>query len=128
MADASESGYGSSACDGDPEEARAEAARGTEGLRGPQVEETYTEREREVEAVGGEEDLLPRPRVGRPGALELFSGASGLLGAIRRSRPFGERRGTSRMGVGYDGRVSEGLGLLLKRAKLEEGNLLCLAA
>eukprot|EP00959_Pyramimonas_sp_CCMP1952_P105527 2206108-Pyramimonas_sp.AAC.1 len=47
MTDASESGYGSLACDCDPEEARAEAARGTGGLRGPQVEETYAEMERE---------------------------------------------------------------------------------
>eukprot|EP00959_Pyramimonas_sp_CCMP1952_P316266 6619628-Pyramimonas_sp.AAC.1 len=41
MADASESGHGSLACDCDLEEARAEAARGTEGLWG-----TYSEMER----------------------------------------------------------------------------------
>eukprot|EP00959_Pyramimonas_sp_CCMP1952_P136744 2861565-Pyramimonas_sp.AAC.1 len=39
MADASESGCGSLACDCDPEEARAEAGRGAEGLWGPQMED-----------------------------------------------------------------------------------------
>mgnify|MGYP007022850050 CR=1 FL=1 len=42
-------------------ELREEAARGTEGLWGPQVEEVYTELEREVETGGDEDDMPAHP-------------------------------------------------------------------
>ena len=117
MTDASDEGYGSLACDCTTEELREEAARGTEGLWGPQVEEVYTELEREVETAGDEEDLPAHPRAGRPGVLELFSGSSRLLDAIREcTDSWGEAWDISEGGE-YDVLVSENLELLLRRLR-----------
>ena len=117
MTDASEEGYGALACDCSEEEARAEAARGTEGLWGPQVEEKYTEMERAVEAEDDEEEMLERPELGRPGVLELFAGSSRLLEAIREfTDSWGEAWDVEK-GAEYDVLVSENLERLLRRVK-----------
>ena len=81
------------------------------------MEEVYTEMERTVEAAGDEEDLPARPQAGRPGVLELFSGSSRLLDAVKElTNSWGEAWDISD-GIEYDVLVSENLELLLRRLR-----------
>ena len=60
MTDASDAGYGALACDCSAEEARAAAAKGTDGLWGPRAEQ-HADLEREVEAAEEQDDLPAGP-------------------------------------------------------------------